>query len=503
MNRRALLGLFSIISLIALFGVYIVLTDFLTRTKGYRLGIRFPSAAGLATGSLVYESGVVVGSVDAINLLSDYSSEVIVVLRSNVNVPSNARFMIVQPLQGDPTLRILPLPSRPAPPFAHRLLPVSQQPVGLATISLPEFLAQGQDQVMRVDNLLAQLQHRAPRLLDAMQEAVENGTKLTKDADRSLVSVAASSRLLIAQLSASISIASSNMIDLTARLDAATKTGEPRVERITAQLDLASRELAESIDALHKIAADPALHENIIATTSSLAQTSAAFSSLLNDLRKVTGDEQTQARLRNIVTNLDSATQRADSLLGTLGGKSTVPRSVQPEPHALIPPVPSGREGAPALASPRPSLFGVQVRMSGLSPEHHDAHGAPLNSRLLDRDRGPQTDLALIALPRAPTSLLLGVNDIGNNSTVTLEALRRRGAVSYGGGLLYSTLGVTGSVVGERLGLSTDLYDPRHGFVDVYGKLFTDKSHDATIFVGERDLTHDSRRNIFGLQLNF
>jgi hypothetical protein len=501
MNRRAILGLFSMISLIALFGVYIVLTDFLTRTKGYRLGIRFPSAAGLTTGSLVYESGVVVGSVDAINLLPDYASEVIVVLRSNVNVPSNARFMIVQPLQGDPTLRILPLASRPAPPIPHRLLPVSQQPVGLATISLPEFLAQGQDQVMRVDNLLAQLQHRAPRLLDAMQEAVDNGSKLTKDADRSLVSVAASSRLLIAQLSESIAIASSNLIDLTARLDAATKTGEPRVERITAQLDLASKELAESINALHKIAADPALHENVIATTRSLAETSATFSSLLNDFRKVTGDEQTQARLRDIVTNLDSATQRADSLLGTLGGKSNLLRSPRPEPHALIPAVPSGRERA--LAPPRPSLFGVQVRMSGLSPEHHDAHGAPLNSRLLDQDRGPQTDLALIALPQAPTSLLLGVNDIGNHSTVTLEALRRRGAVSYGGGLLYSTLGVTGSVAGEQLALSTDLYDPRHGFVDVYGKLFTDKSHDATIFVGERDVTHDSRRNIFGLQLNF
>lgn len=502
MNRRALLGLFTIISLIALFVVYIMLTDFFTRTRGYHLGIRFPSAAGLATGSLVYESGVVVGSVDSIRLLPDYASEVVVVLHSNVNVPSDARFMIVQPLQGDPTLRILPTESRPAPPFPHRLLPLSQQPVGLATISLPEFLAQGQDQVTRVDNLLAELQHRAPRLLDAMQETLDNGTKLTKDADRSLDSITSSSRLLIAQLSGSIAIASANLIDLTARLDSAAKTGGPRVEQMTAQLDLASQELAESIKALHKITADPALHAHVIATTRSLAETTATFAALLNDLRKVTGDQATQARMRDVITNLDSASQRADSLLGTLGGKSDVRRSA--EPVSPVSPVPKSPETpTPTPAAPRPSLIGVQLRMSELSPEHHDAHGAPASSRLLDQDRGPQTDVALIALPQAPTSLLLGVNDIGYNSTVTLEALHRRGAVSYGGGFLYSTLGVTGSVAGERLGLSTDLYDPRHGFVDVYGKLFADKSHAATIFVGERDVTHDSRRDVFGLQLNF
>jgi hypothetical protein len=536
LNKRALLGLFSIASLVILFIVYVVLTDYFTRTNGYRMGVRFPSAAGLQSGSLVYESGVVVGSIDEIKLLPDYSSEVIIALRSDVNVPTNARFLIAQPLQGDPTLRIV-LRTRTggmqvaAPPFPHRVLPVAEQPLGLATMSLAEFLAQGQDEVARVDDLMLQFQRRAPRLLDAMQETLDNSTKLTKDADRSLLqvsntantslgSLSSSSHMLIAQLSQSMNLASANLIDMTARMDAATRSGQPHIEHMTAQLDLASKELVESIDALHQIAGDPALHGNIISTTRSLSQTMENFSQLLNDLRKVTGNEHTQAQLRDVITNVDSASQKADSLLGALGGKSNVQHETIPAasgmPSVSASPLPgtipqsfaSPAVGPQASSGIHPfalrkSLVGVQVRMGELSPEHRDANGTPLSSRLLGQDRGPQTDITLVGLTHGRNNVLLGVNDIGYNSTLTLAAVHHSGAATYGGGILYSTLGVTGGVDGKRFGVSTNVYDPRRGTVDVYGKLFADSEHNTTIFAGERDATRDSRRDVFGLQFNF
>ena len=438
MNKRSVLGLFTIVALAALFGVYVILSDFLTKSGGYRMGIHFPSAATITTGALVYESGVVVGSVDSITLLPDYSTEVVVALKSKTDVPSNARFLIVQPLQGDPTLRILlrPLVGQgafvPAAPFPHQVLPIDRQPLGQSTLSLPEFLAEGQNQFARIDDLLAQFQGRAPQLLSSLQRTLDNSNNLTRDADRSLlqlsnaangslVTLNASSRLLTTQLSQSLTIASANLIDVTERLDASTKSGQPHLERVLAQLDSASAQLSQSMDALHGIAADPALHDNVISTTRSIAATTATFAALLQDFRKVTGDDRTQAQLRDVVAHIDAASQKADSLLGSLGGKSNVDgvdhTAVPASAFPVVTPFPGAVGNGivlPVISTPLPlptahfaplhalsSLVGVQVRMGELSPVHRDANGNALTSPLLNQDRGPQTDVTLVGLRMA------------------------------------------------------------------------------------------------------
>jgi len=69
MSRQAQLGLFAIIALVLLFAMFYIITDYGTRHSGYRIGVRFASAAGLPTGAQVLFSGVTVGSVDSIELL--------------------------------------------------------------------------------------------------------------------------------------------------------------------------------------------------------------------------------------------------------------------------------------------------------------------------------------------------------------------------------------------------------------------------------------------------
>ncbi len=484
-NKRAAVGLFTLLALGTLLGVFVILSDTLGKAHGYKFGVRFPSAAALNTGALVYESGVIVGTVDSISLLPDYSSEVVLGLHANVDIPSNAHFLIVQPLQGDPTLRIILHPVMgnqdfvAAAPFPHEVLPLEQQPMGKATLSLAEFLAEGQNQFARIDSLLAQFQQRAPQLLAGLQATLSNATRLTNDADASLVDLRSASRTLTAQLTQSLALASANMIDITEQLDEATKQGQPHIQHMLTEADLASTQLAASLDSLHTIAADPALHTNIIEATHSLAATTETLAALLQDLRKVTGDAQTQSQLRDVVAHVDAASQKADALLGSFGGKSN--------------------KGPVSISS----LASLQVRVSELSPEQHDAHGRPLRTALLGKDQGPQTDLALVVLPQAPTSVVLGVNDLGYNPTLTLAALKHAGPASYGGGILYSRLGVTAGLDGKHLGVSTNVYDPRHGTVDVYGKIFADETHRAALYVGERDATHDTRRDVLGIQLSF
>jgi hypothetical protein len=141
----------------------------------------------------------------------------------------------------------------------------------------------------------------------------------------------------------------------------------------------------------------------------------------------------------------------------------------------------------------------LQIRVGQLSP----ARPGSLNtnrSPLLTTDRGPQSDFNVYILPKARTGLEVGVNDTGASGTTTsnLMLLSRRGALQYGGGILYSRLGVQASVGAGLFGLETRAYDLRHPTLDTYLNLNT--APKFQIFGGERDVTHVSRRTVFGLQ---
>ena len=82
--------------------------------------------------------------------------------------------------------------------------------------------------------------------------------------------------------------------------------------------------LNHSMTALQDLATDPRLKANIVATTQNIADTTQTLAALTKDLRTVTGDPQTQAQLRNTIANLDAVMQKANSLLGELGGTSHV-----------------------------------------------------------------------------------------------------------------------------------------------------------------------------------
>ena len=122
MNRQAVVGVFTIVALLGLFGFFLVLANVGTQGR-YKIGVHFKSAAGLHKGALVYESGVVVGVVDSTILLpEDFTVDVVLAINNNVDVPRNARFLIQAPLTGDSTLEIVPVvPKPPDNPMGGRL----------------------------------------------------------------------------------------------------------------------------------------------------------------------------------------------------------------------------------------------------------------------------------------------------------------------------------------------------------------------------------------------
>src|SRR4030081_2624792 len=180
MNRQAVVGIFTIVALLGLFGFFLVLANVGTQGR-YKIGVHFKSAAGLHRGALVYESGVVVGTVDSTILLpEDFTVDVILAINNNVDVPRDARFLIQAPLTGESTVEIVPRVPAPQPsgipapttaPTAvvvlpRQVLPLDQQPQGTNPATVQDLLDQGQGEVRRLDRMLATLDKREAGLLN-------------------------------------------------------------------------------------------------------------------------------------------------------------------------------------------------------------------------------------------------------------------------------------------------------------------------------------------------
>ena len=539
MNRQAIVGIFTIVALLGLFGFFLVLANVGTQGR-YKIGVHFKSAAGLHKGALVYESGVVVGVVDSTILRpEDFTVEVILAINNNVDVPRNARFLIQAPLTGDSTLEIVPAVPAPQPsgrsaptnaPAAvavlpREILPIEQQPQGTNPATIQDLLDQGQGEIRRLDTMLADLANREPALLNSLQSSLNNANALSVGANREFARLSARVDSLTTTLQVALEQNSRTLTDITGQLDATVRRNAGHFDSIIASLDASARDLNRTADHVTALAGDPQLRSNVLQTTQGIAETATTFASIASDLHKVTGNAQTQAQLRDTVANVDAAAQKANSLLAQFGGRSSVygvDRGATPAPAGS--PRPDGtfpqRPGAQvAVETPPPdsvqsnvknklgtlvkNLVALQVRVSALDAQH----AGTSSSALLTKDRGPQTDVNVIALPKGPTYVFAGANDIGAKSSYNFAAMQHMGPnFSVGGGVLYSRLGARAVyspelTKGLGVGLEGRIYDLRHPTTDLYAN-FT-LGNGLMLFGGERDALHSGRRTTFGLQYQF
>ncbi|MBV8244419.1 MAG: MCE family protein [Candidatus Eremiobacteraeota bacterium] len=524
MSREARVGIFAILALLVLFGIFFEITDFVTRHRGYRIGVHFDSAAGLRPGAVIYFSGVGVGTVDSIVLLPDNTVDVILAINQDISVPNNSKFLIQAPLTGDPSLLIVPpVPPRRAPGeigptpaptavpvLAREILPIDEQPRGENAASINDLLQQGQGEVKRLDVMLADLETHEPKLLATLQDTLQNADRLTSTMNSS-----------VSGLATSLGTVGDNMVALTGSLNSTVQGNTSKIDSLLSSLDATAVALNESVDQLRTLAKNPAVKQNLIDTTKNIAETTATIAGLTADLRQVTGNPATQAQMRDTVANLDATMQKANSLLGSLGGTSNVygidtgatpypspPPGASPVPLPFPPAQPSpfphsgGVTGGfhQGLGSYVRNLYALQFRFSGLSKQNVVGP-----SPILTGDRGPQTDFNVILLPLSSVSLFAGANDIGTSTTTwNLAAVQRMApGVHLGLGVLYSQFGVLGSFYEphEKVGLEARLYDPRTPTLDAY--LNAKVTPFSKLFLGGRDLTHPDRRFVYGLQLQF
>ena len=544
MNRQAIVGLFTLLGLVALFAVFLFAANVGTGGR-YQTAVHFKSAAGLHKGALVYESGVIVGVVDQTRLMpEDFTVDVIMGINNGVDVPRNSRFLIAAPLTGDATVEIVPPPAAPRPAglvgptpkpaeialLPREVLPIEQQPQGTNPATLGDLLEQGQGEVHRLDRMLAQVEESEPKLLASLQSALNNANDLTSNGSKRLYKLADRLDTLTQTLQVAMDAGSKNIVDITGQLDGTVRKNTANVDTMFSMLSKSSVALNQTVDQVRDLASNPQVHQNLIDTTKGLAQTATTIGQMTQDLRNVTGNPQTQAQLRDTIANTDAATQKLNSLLRQFGGTSSVfgvDAGATPAaggtgaPGSSLPRgggVPGGSiSGVPnAAASPTVgtlpenfksrisavahNLLAIQIRLSELDNLKTGTSGTHL---LQTTRRGPQSDVNAFILPQGKTSLFVGANDIGTPQSTWNVAVKENVAphLYVGGGVLYSTLGAIAQYNPGVIGLEARIYDPAFPTLDAYGNINIAKG--VQLFGGERDITHTGRRTVFGLQLQF
>ncbi|HEY5349135.1 MAG TPA: MlaD family protein, partial [Candidatus Lustribacter sp.] len=278
MNRQAIVGLFTLLGLAALFAVFLVLANVGTGGR-YLTAVHFKSAAGLHRGALVYESGVIVGVVEQTRLLpEDFTVDIIMAINNSVDVPRNSRFLIAAPLTGDATVEIVPPAPKPRPAglvgptpvpqtaalLPRQVLPIEQQPQGTNPATIGDLLEQGQGEVHRLDRMLAQLEVSEPKLLASLQSALDNANDLTSQGSKRLYRLADRLDALTLTLQVAMDAGSKNIVDMTGVLDTTARRNSANVDTMLTMLSKSSVALNQTVDQVRDLASNPQLHKNLL-----------------------------------------------------------------------------------------------------------------------------------------------------------------------------------------------------------------------------------------------
>ena len=270
MSRQAIVGVFTLGALVALFAIFFVLANLGTRGR-YRVGRPLQERAGLHKGALVYESGVNVGIVDTTILQpDDFTVEVILAINNNVDIPRDARFIVSNPITGDVTLEIVP----PAAPrrrdigrrrrravalLPREILPIDQQPQGTnpPTIDGPARAGPGRGPAVSTA-CWPTWKRREPRT--AGHAAVGTEQRQRADDQRQHAN---QPRHLPAigdgwtPLSVAIDASGRNIVDLTGKLDTEVAPQQRSLRHVVSMLDRTSVSLNQTVDAVRDLATNP------------------------------------------------------------------------------------------------------------------------------------------------------------------------------------------------------------------------------------------------------
>ncbi len=493
-------GVFAILTIVGIFVVWALLSNFSLTRNSYQIAVHFRNVVGLQEGSSVQLAGVEIGTVDKIILLPDQTASVICSINGDNTVYRGSIFTVATTLTGQSTLTIFPPADlSSAIPLPRRKLPEGEQPEGVVPPTIADLVSEGQKRMRDLDKTLAIVNAQLPGIVHHFNNVATHTDALVVHADRNftllgeqLNTTVASVNALITGFQTVLAQNGQNVTAMTTSMRQLIVKNGPKFASLIDDLSATADNLNKTMAAVTSIATDPNMKSNLLTATANLKDSSEKLKAVATDIQSITGDPQVQGELRGAVRNLSGAIAKANAILGTF---STAQGNATPGPGE-----PQGG-GSPGPQGPR---AGAGFRMSSSSGGGFSLATAHVRMTWNNASPGPASDLNLELLPRFPVHLTVGANDLGYKTTYNfLINLQDSPRLQYSFGVLYSNLGAQALYQpAGPFGIDARLYDPKRPKLDLYGDLRL--AQRLQLFYGERSLMGPAnlRAPAFGLQFN-
>lgn len=270
----------------------------------------------------------------------------------------------------------------------------------------------------------------------------------------------------VVEMSNNMSEASAHVNNLTSELEKIAVNNESLFNNMVEQMNSAVAGMnnamanVEHMTAnIDKFAGDPQTVAELRTTLDNIAKTSSSVASMADNMNKFAGDPQVAEDLKATVSNARSITERADRILGKVEGTADKVSKIDVTPS-------------------------VDILYSGKA---HDWN-ANFNLDVTSGDN----------------FLILGAEDIGDNTRLNLQGGRRFGK-DFGlrGGIIAGKPGIgLDAYVGSKWRFSAEAYDLNHGKLRLKSQY---KIADSTYILGEWHNVNrrDDRAVYFGLRQEF
>lgn len=422
--------------------------------------VLFESVGGLQERSPVYLAGVPIGYIKELTLAENNKVQATVKLtRDDVSlyrardVETDAPgtyyvYTITGNLLGDRWMEIKPGPVEPGTePLSNGALVVGETPVTLDDLAREGYEVMGQlrQSVDALNGLVA-------------DEKFQSDIKLTvenfREISGNLKGVSSDAKIMVAGLNERVNRLSDSLetvvthVDQTviAFQDDASAVGsdlrqfsgsanqmlaenQPHVETIVMNLRDTSSSLKKAMRAVETLAENDALNEDVVQAVNNLRRTSEEIQGIAADIRSISSDPEVQKDLRETVVNAKQASASAARVMGRVDAIS---------------------KGA------------TSGKLLGLEAEQQ-----------WELDRGQaSTNLNAYLLPDGPYGMKFGVDSIGQDNLVNLQAMKSWEKFRLRAGIVRSQvgLGADAKLFNKNLELNLDAYDTSDPQVDLLGK---------------------------------
>lgn len=464
LNPAARVGMLVVVAAILL-GLVVVQIGQIGPEGGEQYHIVFGDVAGLQTRAPVHLAGVRIGYVSELKLIPENKVRATIqITRPDVQLfPSEYYiYTITGNLLGDKWMEIEPHAVPPGVPP----LESGAQVGGTSPVTLDDLAREGNE-------VMQEFQVSVKALNDLIADKrLQNDIKLTmtnfRDISGNLKGASQDARTLVRSLNGRVeTLASSldrvvghvddtvlafqddaravgsNLRGATGSINRVVERNSGNVDTIVMNLRQMSASLKRTASALEGLATDETLQDDVKTAVTNIRKTSEEVQAIAGDIRSLTGDPKVQEDLRQTLSNAREASESAKRVISKVEG------------------VVSGTGGP---------LFQADI-----SHEWNTDNGRPA------------ANLNAFLFPNGPFTAKIGIDSLGQENLVNVQAGRTWDSFRVRGGVVRSQFGVGADawLFNRRFETSVDVYDTRDVKVDVLGRVLFPS--DFYIYGGLRD----------------